>query len=244
MGFYLAKSQTGIETKDPRTGEIITIPDNIGDVPAFQLRPDKLNDGAIYRRIPKNVAPIWAQDSVIDITISVSPSFQPTPLTKVPAEYIVMQEKKFQMNNYSEHRTISTSFKLPKEVQHNGTLWGHFYIGLTGNNLDPFQPGFDPAKAYHFTWPLTQYLVQKKLKKTRNLLSDLPAQDVVVEEEEDKSGPLVTNHYHPNASLSFVPGVGVRDYATIHPAAQQFVRLEATGARDGSGQNGWYCKST
>ena len=152
-----------------------------------------------------------------------------------------MQEKDFHINNYTDTRTIETTFTVPKAVQHNGTLWGHFYIGLPGSNLDPKTPGFDPGKAYHFTYPLTQYLPKKKVAKTRNLLDDMPA-PVEEEEEDEPSGPIIANYYHPNTTLAFVPDMGVKDLAQFPPAAKAFMRLESTGARDGTGQNGWYCK--
>lgn len=201
-----------------------------------------MNEGAQYRSVPKKVAPIWPQDSHVDIIVTLSPSFNPVPITQVPDEYVVLQEKEFHLNNYTDKRTIETSFTVPKAVQNNGTLWGHFYIGLNGSNLDPRQPGFDPAKAYHFAWPLTQYLPKKRVAKTRNLLEAAPDAAEAEEEEEQPVGAIITNHYHPNASFSFIPGLGVMEYEQMHPAARQFLRLEATGARDGTGQNAWYCK--
>lgn len=154
---------------------------------------------------------------------------------------MVLQEKNFHLSNSSEKRTINTSFTVPKAVQNNGTLWGHFYVGLTGSNLDFRQPGYDPGKAYHFAYPLTQYLPKKKIAKTRNLL-DTRSEEEKAAAEEEPVGPIITSHYHPNASFSFVPGLGVKDFSQVHPAVKHFLQLEATGARDASGQNGWYCK--
>lgn len=241
MNWYMAKQQTGVTVTNPETGEQITVAANTLDIPAYPLRPKKLDEGATYASVPKQVAPIWPQDSHIDITVTLSPSFNPYPISKTPEEYLVVQEKDFHMNNYSDKRVIETSFKVPSAVQHNGTLWGHFYIGLTGSNLDPKQPGYDPGKAYHFAYPMTHYLPKKKTVKKRNLLegaSETPEEP----EEAEPSGPIITPHYHPNFTLGFVPDMGVKDFMSIHPAAKQFVRLEATGARDGSGQNSWYCE--
>lgn len=144
------------------------------------------------------------------------------------------------MSNGSEKRTVDTKFTVPKAVQNNGTLWGHFYVGLTGSKLDPRQSGYDTAKAYHFAYPLTQYLPKKKVSKTRNLLDGRTEEEEP--EEEEPTGPIITNHYHPNASFAFVPAMGVKEFNTIHPAVKHFLRLEATSARDGSGQDGWYCE--
>ena len=153
----------------------------------------------------------------------------------------MLQEKNFHMSNSSDKRAVDTKFAVPKAVQRNGTLWGHFYVGLSGSNLDPRQPGYDTAKAYHFAYPLTQYLPKKRIAKTRNLLDARVAQDEAEVDEEPSLGPVFASHYHPNASFSFVPAVGVKDFTQMHPAVKHFLQLEATGARDGSGENGWYC---
>lgn len=51
---------------------------------------------------------------------------------------------------------------------------------------------------------------------------------------------MITSHYHPNLTLSFIPDTGVMNLASVHPAVRQYVHLEATGARDATGKNGWY----
>jgi hypothetical protein len=40
--------------------------------------------------------------------------------------------------------------------------------------------------------------------------------------------------------MSLIPDTGVMQYPSLHPAVRQYVHLEATGARDATGQNGWY----
>ncbi|KAK1243840.1 hypothetical protein MKX08_001978 [Trichoderma sp. CBMAI-0020] len=239
LSFYLAKEQTGKVVTHPETGASITVPDNLGSIPPYQLRPKRLDEGATYRPLPKTIAPIWAQDSYLDIIVTISPSFNPAPLSSVPAEYVVLDEKRFHMNNKTDKRSVDTTFKVPESVQHNGTLWGHFYIGLADSVLDPHLPNYDPGRAYHVVHPLTQYLGKKKFVQKRNLLEDVPTREPEPVEE-DASGPIIANYYHQNASFSLVPGMGVKDLDSIHPALKAFLRLEATGARDGSGQNGWY----
>lgn len=54
------------------------------------------------------------------------------------------------------------------------------------------------------------------------------------------TGTIIANHYHPNFTMSFIPDSGVMQFRSMTPPIRQYVRLEATGARDGSGQNGWY----
>ncbi|KEZ39731.1 hypothetical protein SAPIO_CDS9688 [Scedosporium apiospermum] len=238
MGWYFAKEQNGIQVTDP-AGNIITVPANTEDIPPYLLRPKTLDSGATFRNVPNKVAPIWPMDSYLDIIVTLAPSFNPDPISETPADMIVLDEKRFQLSNYSDKRSYDGNFAVPDRIQHNGTLWGHFYIGLSGSELDFLQPGFNPASAYHFTYPLTHYLPKKKIAKTRNLLDDLPP-PVVEEEEEDTAGPVIANYYHPNITLSLIPNSGVMDYANQHPAVRHYMHLEPTGARDGTGQNSWY----
>ncbi|KAG6292612.1 hypothetical protein E4U46_008444 [Claviceps purpurea] len=241
LSYFLGKDQRGVQTTDPTTGKPITVASNLGEIPAFELRPRKLDEGAQYHQIPLKIAPIWPQDSHVDIIVTISPSFNPVPIPETPSEYLVLHEKDFNMGNSSEKRAIDTKFTVPKAVQNNGTLWGHFYVGLTGSILDPYDSGYQTGKAFHFAYPLTQYLPKKKVAKTRNLLdARTGTEEAQAEEEEVPSGPIINSHYHPNSSFSFVPAMGVKDFSQIHPAVKHYLRLEATGARDGSGQNGWY----
>lgn len=129
---------------------------------------------------------MWPLDTPLDITIVVSPTFVSEPLAKIPKERIVVNEVAFLLGNYEDKRVIDTSFTVPKEVQNNGTLWAHFYIGLAGSKLDPSTSGYDPAKAFHFLHPLTQYIAQKKVKKTKNLLAAVEETDEVSRERKDR----------------------------------------------------------
>lgn len=61
-----------------------------------------------------------------------------------------------------------------------------------------------------------------------------------MEEEEVPTGPIINAHYHPNFTMSFIPDGGVQQYPSMHPATRQYVQLESSGARDATGQNGWY----
>ncbi|KAI0413667.1 hypothetical protein EKO27_g9113 [Xylaria grammica] len=228
---------TTATTKDS-DGNIVQIPANTGDIPAYQLRPATLDQGATYNRIPQRLAPIWSSDSTVDIIVTLSSSFVPTKIASVPEEMVALRETGFRLNDSSDKRSGETVFDVPTSIQNNGTLWGHFYFGLTGSNLDPKEPGFDPATAVHFTYPLTQYLPKKKEAKTRNLLEDRPVNPE--EPEEEVTGPIIANYYHPNTSLSFIPDSGILNFPKLPPAVQQFLMLESTGARDGSGQNSWY----
>ncbi|KAJ2905850.1 cleft lip and palate transmembrane 1 (CLPTM1) [Zalerion maritima] len=231
--------QTGTMVLNEATGEMINVPSNMDDIPPYQLRPKQLKEGAKYQSIPKRVAPIWPMDSYVDIVITLSDSFQPTSLSSVPNEYLLMDEKHYKMGNYSDKRTIETTFAVPETVQNNGTLWGHFYVGLEDSVLDPRDPKYDIETAYHFAWPLTQYIPKKPERKAHNLLEG-KAEEEEDEEIEEPTGPIIANYYHSNSTLSFIPDAGVLDFQQIHPAIRQFLRLEPQGFRDGSGKNGWY----
>jgi len=234
-------AQATVNTAD---GKTVTVPATTSDIPTYLLRPKQLDEGATYNQIPQKIAPIWPEDSKVDIVVTLSPSFALTPIKDTPEEYVVLQEKDFKIGNFSDKRSIDTTINVPSAVQNNGTLWGHFYIGLPGSSLDPTDPSFDPASAYHFVHPLTQYIAKKKVVKSRNLLAGKnetqDEEDAKLREEIQTTGPIVGSYYHPNTSLSFIPNTGVMVYPQTHPAVRQFLHLEATGARDGSGQNSWY----
>lgn len=242
--FMPASNTPAKATVSTADGKTVTVPVTTGDVPPYLLRPKHLDEGATYNPIPQKIAPIWPEDSFVDITVTLSPSPALTPIKDVPAEYVVLHEKNFKIGNYSDKRAVDTTINVPPAVQKNGTLWGHIYVGLPGATLDPTDPSFDPASAYHFAHPLTQYIAKRKVVKTRSLLAGKnetqDAEDAKLREEIQTTGPIVGSYYHPNTSLSFIPNTGVMVYPQTHPAVRQFLHLEATGARDGSGQNSWY----
>lgn len=176
MGQFTGKGKT--TTTTDASGAVVTVPANTGPIPPFQARPDTLDEGAVYNPLPQRIAPIWPVDSVLDISIVVSPSFVSEPLDKVPTARRVADELAFKFGDYKDNRVIDTNIAVPKDVQNNGTLWAHFYIGLTGSNLDPSTPGYDTSRAYHFVHPLTQHLGQKKIVKKKNLLAASDEEEV------------------------------------------------------------------
>lgn len=179
MGQITGKNKSATTKMTDSSGAVVDISANGGDIPPFHARPDTLNEGATWSAIPARIAPMWPNLTPLDITIVVSPTFVPVPIAKVPKDRIVVDETEFMFGDYDSSRIIDASFNVPKEVQNNGTLWGHFYIGTSGSNLDPATPGFDPSKAFHFVHPLTQYIAQKKIRKTKNLLATSEADDEV-----------------------------------------------------------------
>ncbi|KAI1096972.1 cleft lip and palate transmembrane 1 [Rostrohypoxylon terebratum] len=238
MKQFTGGNNTQTATTKDASGNVVQVPANTGDIPAYQLRPSSLDEGASWNPIPQRLAPMWPTDSSLDIVVTLSSSFVPVKISSVPEEFVALKEKSFKLGNSTDTRVAETTFTVPSSVQKNGTLWGHFYVGLAGSNLDPKEPGYDPASAFHFVYPLTQYIPKKKEAKTRNLLEDRP--EVEEEEPEEITGPIIANYYHPNTSLAFVPDTGIINYPQSHPAIRQFIHPETTGARDGSGQNSWY----
>ncbi|KKA25386.1 CLPTM1 domain protein [Rasamsonia emersonii CBS 393.64] len=158
-------------------------------------------------------------------------------LSSVSKDSLVLEEKNFTIGNYSESREIVSSIKVPKEVQQNGTLWAHFYVALSGHQLDPAAKDYNPGTAVHFLRPLNQYLPKKKPKKLKNLLS---GSNETEEVDDDTPDVQIVSYYHPNFTVSVIPDSGIQKYKMMHPAVRQYVQLESTGARDITGQNGWY----
>ncbi|KAG8623300.1 hypothetical protein KVT40_008276 [Elsinoe batatas] len=195
--------------------------------------------GTSYSAIPQTINPIWPSNVTLDVSMYISPSVVMPSLKNMPAESLVLREKGFRYGDFKDKRDASITFKVPKEVQNNGTLWAHIYVAQSGAVLDPTEAGYDPSKAYRMTRPLTQHLLKKKEKKVKNLLAGKNESDIV-EQEPAQKGPTVANYYHPNFTAAFIPDTGSLKYPTMHPATRQFVQLEATGARDQTGQNGWY----
>lgn len=193
-----------------------------------------------YSAVPHTLYPLWPTNASVDVTMYISPSVVIHGFDRMSPESLIVKETAYSLDrSKKDHREIHKTFKVPKIVQNNGTLWAHIFVGETGAELDPASPTYDPSKAYRMMRPLTQYLTKKKVAKTRNLLE---AQDDTAAEEdvEEPTGPTTASYYHPNFTLSFVPETGNVNWATLHPAVKQFYTLEATGARDESGKNGWY----
>lgn len=213
-----------------------------GSPKAAPATPDVASPGGspaepgAWSATPVGLTPLWPDNPNVDISLYISPSVVLSPLSSMPADSLVVQEKDFSLKG-KDTREITTSISVPKSVQHNGTLWAHIFVGQAGAELDPASPNYDPATAYRMLRPLTSYLGKKKVQKTRNLLEKAHDEEEEVEVEVDAG---VASYYHSNFTLSFINNAGPANYPTLHPAVKQFYMLEATGARDESGKNGWY----
>ena len=193
---------------------------------------------ANYSSVPNNIAEIWPVDSVVDLQVYVSPSIALSTTSGKRQDVLVLDEKNIKMGDFNDVREIQTTIDVPTAVQHNATLWAHFFLGLSGSQLDPTAKDFDPARAVAFFRPLNQYRGKKKVKKLKNLLDN--KQEETEEEPEVPQGPQIGSFYHPNFTIAIVPGTGVVNWGSMHPALRKNIVLEPTGARDYTGQNGWY----
>ncbi len=179
MSKFTGSKQPATTTTTDAAGAVVSVPvANTSPIPPFLARPSHLDEGAIWTPIPQRIAPMWPNNSPLDIIIVVSPTFVAEPIANTEKERVIANESRFVFGNYSENRVIDTNFAVPPSVQNNGTLWAHFYIGLEGSNLDPSTQGYDSTRAYHFAHPLTQYIAQKKVVKTHNLLESTNTTEV------------------------------------------------------------------
>lgn len=240
---YFLKSGTTPQAVDPAQsgapGAVVNTGGN-AVIPSWEDRPRSYDSNVQFSPIPNGIAPMWPVGTELDISMYISPSMAMPSIKSRPKASLLINEKNFKFGDYKQKRVIETEFKVPKEVQHNATLFAHFYVGHSGSVLDPTLAGYDPGKAYYFIRPLSHYQSKKKIKKTRNLLSDVPEKTEEETEEEKNAPKIVANYYHPNFTVSLVPDAGSFVYPTMHPGPRRYLQLESTGARDATGTNGWY----
>ena len=209
----------------------------LGGIPPFEERPAEIS--TTYNPIPQNIAPIWPMNSSLDMSIYIADSVVMPSLDKVDQTTLVLQEQNFSVGDWEDSREIDTTFVVPQVVQNNGSLYAHIYIARQGLPLDPLSRSYDNTKAYHFSYPLNQYRPKKKVRKTKNLLAG-SEENATVEEPDSPKGPVFASYYHSNFTMSFIPDSGIQAYPNMHPAVRQYVHLESSGARDSTGQQGWY----
>lgn len=198
----------------------------------FDQRPE-INAIANYSKVPNNVAPLWPDDSTLDLQIYVTSVIAPFG----SQGELVVDEKNLKMGDYKDVREVATTIKIPTEVQNNGTLWAHFLLGLSGSELNPTHKNYNPHTASHFYRPLNQYLPRKRFRKLKNLLDAAEEADNAPDEPK---GIQIGSFYHPNFTVAIIPNTGVQNWRSIHPALRGNIVLEPTGARDETGENGWY----
>lgn len=194
-----------------------------------------------YSIFPHTIYPMWPTNTSVDISMYISPSVAMPMFGHMPPESLVVQEKGFDMEK-KDGRDVHASFEVPRQVQNNGTLWAHIFVGQTGAVLDPANPEYDTHKAYRMIRPLTQYLPKRKIKKMRNLLEsqDSDEEAAAAAAAEENTTPELASYYHPNITLAFIPHTGAVQWSTLHPVVKQFYTLDPTNSRDESGKNGYY----
>lgn len=229
--FVMNQFKGGSQTASSGSGA--TVSNNMG---SFADRPD-VNTIANYSHVPVLLAPIWADDSSLDIRVHVSPALQIPALASLPTDSLVISEDNFKIGDYKYSRDFQTTITLPKEVQNNGTLYAHIFAALHGFELDPTARTYDPTKAAHYVKQLNHYKAKKRVRKERNLLDKTEEAELEIEESK---APQIASYWHSNFSLSVVPGTGIVNWRSMHPGLRKDILMEPTGARDESGQNGWY----
>jgi len=190
-----------------------------------------------YSAIPQSVVPLWPEDSSLDLKVYLSPSSALPAFSSISPDTLVVDEKNLKMGDYKDMREIHRTIAIPEEVQNNGTLWAHFFLALSGQQMDPIATDYDVTKASHFWRPLNQYLPKKRVRKLKNLLDK---SDNTEPEPEQPQGVQIGSFYHPNHTFAIIPNSGVQNWRAMHPALRKYVVVEPTGARDASGQNAWY----
>ncbi|KAJ9657350.1 hypothetical protein H2198_004361 [Neophaeococcomyces mojaviensis] len=231
--FFSGSSSTSTSTGGPGSGSGSGAPSAVGN---FADRP-AINEVANYSAVPNMLSPIWADDSTLDIRVHVSSKLQLPPLASLPAESLVISEDNFKIGDWQYNKEFQTTITLPTEAQHNGSLFAHIFAGLHGYELDPSSTHYDPAKAAHYVKQLNHYIPKKKVRKERNLLEKTEETELAPEEP---VGPQIASYWHPNFTLAVIPQTGVQNWRSLHPGLRKDILMEPTGARDASGQNGWY----
>ncbi|RKF54395.1 Cleft lip and palate transmembrane protein 1 [Erysiphe neolycopersici] len=232
------KSSTGISYN--LSGNSIGSEDGASKFESYYSSPKDSNNGMKLNSFPNQIAPIWPGNTLLDIVITISPNFKPEPIFETKEQNVVLNETAFRFGDYNDEREINVSFDVPRELQNNGTLWGHFFIGISGENLDPFASNYNAKRSFHFDWPLTQYLNRKKMRKEKNLLAKSDNNEEEPVEEEHLLKTTIISHYHPNFTISFIPDTGVLAFPRIHPAMKQYFHLKSSDAIDGTYPQGWY----
>ncbi|CAZ82473.1 unnamed protein product [Tuber melanosporum] len=199
------------------------------------------DDPSTYMFVPEKVFPLWPAEEPVDISIYVSELLALPPLSSEQmASSLVFNEKNFQADDWSEHRSVTVDIPLSQHVQNNGTLFAHIYVSRSGSAMDPTDPDYDSSKAFRIISLLTKYMPKKKIVKTKKLIG---GDDQESGDEEvavpDNSGSIVS-YFHPNLTLDVVNNADIISFNTLPPPLRQHVVLEATGARDSTGKNGWY----
>ncbi|KAI6250644.1 Cleft lip and palate transmembrane protein 1 [Erysiphe necator] len=201
--------------------------------------PRDANEGVEFNAVANQIVPIWPKNTLLDVVITISPNFIPEPISKTQKERVVLNETAFRFGDFNEEREIDILFDVPGELQNNSTLWGQFFIGINGENLDPSTPSYNPERSFHFTWPLSQFLTQKRSRKEKNLLTRSSQNEELIEEEFPPKSKIVS-HYHPNFTMSFIPDTGIISFPSIHPAMRKYFHLQSSNKNDGTFSNGRY----
>ncbi|KAI9574314.1 cleft lip and palate transmembrane protein 1-domain-containing protein [Boletus coccyginus] len=126
--------------------------------------------------------------------------------------------------DWNEHRSEYLDITLPEAVQRNASLWADIFLTKEGASPDPSNPSFDAQSVHHIRKLLTRYLPKAKIRKEKNLLSNLD--DAQGQEEE-------------NLTLALISDGTVIAFDKLPPVTSEHVHL-VPGARDATGTKGFY----
>ena len=196
---------------------------------------------------PESAFALWPAGTPVDISVYLHESIILPPLSHPAiAQSKVFDEKSFTLGDKSDKRLASVDVPFPRSVQNNGTLWAHIFISQSGAIMDPTDENYDSTKAYRMAKPLTKYLPKKKIVKTKKLIGATEEEKAAQELKPEvpvvdaMGNPIITSYWHSNLTLEMVDYFGTMDYRQSPPQVKKYIRLESTGKRDETGQNGWY----
>jgi hypothetical protein len=179
----------------------------------------------------------------MDVSIYVNEHLALPPFTDpIMENSLVFNEKQWHLNDPQDTRSVTVDVPFSEQVQNNGSLFAHIFVSRSGATADPYDAAYDPSKAFRIVKLLTRYAPKKKVVKTKKLIGRGDDEEEADEElpPVPETGPSIASYWHSNLTLDVVSNGGVLSYNTLPPPLRQHVVLEATGARDETGRNGWY----
>ncbi|KAH0609741.1 uncharacterized protein H6S33_012287 [Morchella sextelata] len=196
-----------------------------------------------YLYVPEKAFSLWPTDAPMDVSIYVNEHLALPPFTDpIMENSLVFNEKQWHLNDPQDTRSVTVDVPFSEQVQNNGSLFAHIFVSRSGAAADPYDAAYDPSKAFRIVKLLTRYAPKKKVVKTKKLIGRGDDEEEADEElpPVPEAGPSIASYWHSNLTLDVVSNGGVLSYNTLPPPLRQHVVLEATGARDETGRNGWY----
>lgn len=194
-----------------------------------------------YLYYPEKGTPIWPDGTDMDMTIYLSEEIILPPLSEIPREKRVFDEKNIKYGDWNEKRSVAVDVNFSDSVKHNGSLFAHIFVSKHGAEMDILSPTYDPTQSFRVVKLLTRYLPKKKVVKTKKLIGTAEEESAEVKAAPANDGkPVIASYWHSNLTLNVIGDGGILQYDTLPVPIKNNVVLEQTGARDKTGRNGWY----